>query len=140
MKQANDFLIDMLDFDTPETADDILWRACRPTEVNAVNSDVYLTVPFQAQKKGLVVEADSGIARKEYKLRVRAYGDGIIRLSIAFGDALPDDANPGLDSPMLEMHDSLVVEALSAQTTDSGWEIRDCHGRLRMRDCLQIQR
>jgi alpha-D-xyloside xylohydrolase len=127
MKQANDFLIDMLDFDASETEDDTLWRACRPTEVDAVNGDIYLTIPFQAQKKGLVIEANSEIVRKEYKLRVRAYGDSIMRLSIAFDDALPDD-----NSPMLEMHDSLVVEALLAQTTDSRWEIRDSHNRLRM--------
>lgn len=129
MKQANDFLIDMLDFDAPETADDTLWRACRPTGIScASNGDAFLMIPFQAQKKGLEVEANSEIARKEYKLRVRAYGDSILRLSIAFDESGPDD-----DSPMLEMHDSLVVETLSAQTTDSGWEIRDSHDRLRMR-------
>jgi len=134
MKQTNDFLIDMLDFDAPETANDTLWRACRPTGIGcASNGDIFLTIPFQAQKKGLAVEADSEIARKEYRLWVRAYGDSIIRLSIAFADPMPDDVNPGLDSPMLEIHDSLVVEALSAQTTDSGWEVRDSHDRLRMR-------
>lgn len=42
MKQANDFLIDMLDFDAPETADDTLWRACRPTGIScASNGDAF---------------------------------------------------------------------------------------------------
>src|SRR5512145_1650198 len=109
MKQSNDFLMDMLDMDTPEAINDILWRACRPTAVNAVNGDVYLTVPFQAQKKGPIVEANSGIARKEYKLRVRAYGDNILRLSIAFDDALPDHDDSTSNSPMLDMQASLTV-------------------------------
>ena len=59
MKQANNFMIDMLDLDLPQASDEILWRACRPTKIdNALNGDVFITIPFQAQKPGLSVEAD----------------------------------------------------------------------------------
>ena len=31
IKQNNNFVVDMLNLETPEAADDVLWRACRPT-------------------------------------------------------------------------------------------------------------
>jgi alpha-D-xyloside xylohydrolase len=129
VKQTNNFLFDMLDMETPEATDDILWRACRPTGISRTsNGDLFLIVPFQAQKQEWTVEADPEIPRKEYKLRVRAYGDSIIRLSVAFADVLPDD-----NSPMLAKHNSLTANPLSIQTTDTGWEIRDSRHVLRMR-------
>lgn len=35
MKQANRFMSDMLDFDDESSANDVLWRACKPTAIEA---------------------------------------------------------------------------------------------------------
>lgn len=115
MKQGNDFMVDMLDLDSPEATGDVVWRACRPTGARVLNSDVWFTVPFQAQKQGLLVEVDPGIQRREHALRVRAYGDQVVRLSIAFTGELSGD-----DSPMLELHPSLAVEPLSVREMEAG--------------------
>ena len=45
MKQGNDFMVDMLDFDLPEAQQDVLWRAYVPTAAEVGNSDIFLTVP-----------------------------------------------------------------------------------------------
>lgn len=129
MKQANNFMIDMLDLDSPQASDEILWRACHPTKIDhASNGDIFITIPFQAQKSGLSVEANLEIPRKEYKLRMRAYGKYMLRLSISFKGILPDDS-----SPMLEMEESLRTVPLAAQKTDSGWHIIDAHNVVRAR-------
>jgi alpha-D-xyloside xylohydrolase len=128
MKQGNDFMVDMLDLDAPEAAGDRIWRACRPTGARVQGEDIWFTVPFQAQKQGLLVEVDPQTERQEYQLRVRAYGEQVVRLSIAFGGEAPGD-----DSPMLELHPSLVVEPLSLRETDVGWEVTDRAGNIRFR-------
>ena len=127
MKQGNDFMVDLLDLDLPEAADDVLWRACRPTGARAVGGDVWLTVPFQAQEPGLLVEADLETTRRDVQLRVRAYGDQIVRLSAAFAGVTPGDDGPMLD----EMHPSLAAVSLSVRETGSGWEVTDEGGRVR---------
>jgi alpha-D-xyloside xylohydrolase len=128
MKQGNDFMVDLLDLDAPEAAGDVIWRACRPTGARVVDGDAWFTVPFQAQKRGLLVEVDPQVPRKEVQLRVRAYGDQIVRLSIAFDGELP-----GENSPMLELHPSLAVEPLSVRETVAGWEVTDRAGEVRFR-------
>lgn len=129
MKQANNFMIDMLDLELPEASDDILWRACRPTKIDsAANGDVFITIPFQAQKPGLTVEAALEIPRKEYKLRLRAYDKDILRLSLSFADEWPSDV-----SPMLAMDETLHIVPLAVQKTDEGWNILDAHNIMRAR-------
>ncbi|MBE2222096.1 MAG: alpha-xylosidase [Anaerolineae bacterium] len=129
MKQANNFMIDMLDLDLPEASADILWKACRPTEIeSASNGDVFLTIPFQAHKRGLAVEANLEVPRREYKLRIRAYDNDSLRLSISFIGELPGNV-----SPMLELDDSLGMLPLTAQKIDSGWQVIDAHNKIRAR-------
>ncbi len=127
MKPGNDFMIDMLDFDLPAARADMLWRACKPTAARVVQGAVVFTVPFQAQKHGMQVEADPEIARRDCELWVRAYGDAVLRLSIAFEDARIDD------SPMLEVHESLAPQPLVVLPTERGWDVRDAGGKLRAR-------
>ena len=129
MKQANDFMIDMLDLDLPEASEDILWRACRPTKIDTLsNGDIVITIPFQAQKPGLSVEADLEVPRREYSLRIRAYESDVLRLSISFKGEMPGDDSPMLDSTYFPCMDPLTVE-----TTDSGWIILDSRKVVRMR-------
>jgi alpha-D-xyloside xylohydrolase len=128
LQQANDFMRDMLDLETPEAAHDVLWRACVPTAAEAVDGDVYVTVPFQAQRAGLTVAADPSVPRKAYRLRIRAYGAGVVRLSIAFTGDLPTD-----EGPMLAIDKTLVHVPLAVCAVDNGWEFTDETGKVRAR-------
>lgn len=125
MKQMNKFRGDMLDMDV--VSDNIIWRACKP--VSAVERDgaVILEVPFQAQtdpKFG----SDTSIPRENHTLVIRAYGNAIIRASIAFDGKIPGD-----DGILLEWHPSLKPEPLKVIKTDTGWDILDSAQTLRMR-------
>jgi alpha-D-xyloside xylohydrolase len=129
MKQGNDFMVDMLDFDRPAAEQDVLWRAYKPTAVQAVGGDAILTVPFQAQKGGLRPVADETVAQQVFRLRLRAYGDAAggaaLRLSIAFDGELWEE------SVMLAVDPSLTPQPLAVTATESGWDICDGDGVLR---------
>jgi alpha-D-xyloside xylohydrolase len=122
MKQTNYHLFDFLDFDTNLNGEDILWRACKPTDITALNGDVLVTVPFQKQLLQNDIRPDTAAARKNYTLRFRAYGDKILRVSMGFGVAeMPD-------SPMLQLADGLKVLPLSFSKSEAGWTITDSKG------------
>jgi len=127
MKQANDFMMDMLDMDLPAAAGDVIWRACRPTGVREQSGEVFVAIPFQAQARSSKVAPDESVARKRYELRIRAYGGGAVRLSIAFEGEIQED------SPMLEWHATMRREMLSAKQTKRGWDVVDESGVVRAR-------
>jgi alpha-D-xyloside xylohydrolase len=127
MKQANDFMMDMLDMDAPTAAGDVIWRACKPTGVRQENGEVIIAIPFQAQKKSLKVAPDETTARKNHELRIRAYGGGAVRLSIAFDGVVQEE------SPMLAWHATMKKEKLAVSETKAGWDIVDEGGALRAR-------
>jgi alpha-D-xyloside xylohydrolase len=132
MKPAYDYLNDFLDFNDPAAASDILWRACRPTRAWEQAGDIFLAVPFQAhkpvRKADPVVEIDLQIPRREYTLRLRAYGEMTLRLSVAF-----DAAGWNEDSPMLAPDPALAPQALLLTGLEDGWEAHDAGGRLRFK-------
>ena len=128
MKQTNYHLFDFLDFDPELRKDEALWRACRPTDIRNEGTDVVLTIPFQKQKLSGEMEADRSAPRKEYRFRIRQYGDKILRLGIGFGagEEMPD-------SEMLQMDGSLRIEPLSFRKSEDGkeWTIIDGTGRVK---------
>jgi alpha-D-xyloside xylohydrolase len=128
LQQGNDFMRDMLDLETPEAAHDVLWRACIPQAAEAINGDVYVTVPFEAQRPGLVIHADHETPRKNYRLRLRAYGPEVIRFSIAFLGDLPGD-----EGPMLALDKTLTHTPLNVREAANGWEVYDDAGCVRAR-------
>lgn len=128
MKQTNRFMSDMLDFELPETANDVLWRACKPTGATTHDGAVYLSVPFAAQKQALVIQPDESRPHKVHQLVVRAYGDSVIRMTVAFDGQVPGD-----ESVMLEWDASLKSEPLDVRSTADGWEVVDTRGAVRMR-------
>ncbi len=127
MKQTNKFLCDMLDYDLPQAANDILWLAGKCSSVKEDTGRVILEVPFYAQKKGYNVERDDQIAHKIVEVSVRAYGDSIIRLSAGFNDVQPSD-----DTEMLQISPSVKVMPLTARKTTAGWDIVDAKSTVRM--------
>lgn len=126
MKQANQFLRDMLDLELPEAAGDVIWRACRPTDAECRGGAIFLTVPFEALLQGGKTLPNPGQARLSFTVRFTAYGDAAVRISVAFTGELPGD-----DSPMLEWDSSLKLEALSLTKSESEWRGVDTHGNTR---------
>ena len=127
MKQGNRFFEDMLDWESPAAATDLLWRAGKPTSVDERDGVVLLRVPFWAHRDR-TFHVDEDRAPQEFELVLRAYGRSVLRLSVAFGGELPGD-----HSVMLQRDPSLQPEPLSVRRHVGGWEINDSHGRTRMR-------
>jgi alpha-D-xyloside xylohydrolase len=130
MKSQNNPLADLLDFDTPEASQDVLWSAGMPHSVHTLNGCTGIELDFSAQtfnQEG--IELDKNIPPRRHTLWVRAYGEEIIRLTINFNDSeMPADEN----NPMLEMAGSLKQVPLSVAKNSDGWRLLDAAGKTRM--------
>ncbi len=123
MQQTNYQLFDFLDFSTTLDNGDRLWRACTPTEVEAENGDVFITIPFQKQQNSNEINPDTSEPRKNYVLRLRAYGRKIVRAAIGFGTEWMED------SPMLELDARLTTNPLHVEKTEQEWIVKDSHNQ-----------
>jgi Alpha-glucosidases, family 31 of glycosyl hydrolases len=123
MQQTNYQLFDFLDFSTTLDEGDRLWRACTPTEVEAKNGDVFITIPFQKQQNSNEINPDTSAPRKNYVLRLRAYGKKIVRAAIGFGTEWMED------SPMLELDARLTPNPLHVEKTALEWIVKDSHNQ-----------
>jgi alpha-D-xyloside xylohydrolase len=119
MKQTNYHLFDFLDFDLSLNGEDILWRACEPVHIEKQGTDVVITIPFQKQKCSNNICPDNTIKRKEYKFRIRAYGEKIIRVSAGF------DITDMPDSPMLDLSPELTITPLDFIKSQNEWLVID---------------
>lgn len=129
MKAKNRFLSDMLDFDVQDS--DIVWKAGKPLSASEQNGSVILTVPFTAQKVSggfKKLETHPDYSPVTHSVFIRAYGEDVVRISLA-----PTGTVPGDEGDMLEWHDSLNPEPLSLRTQEDGWEAIDSRGAVRMR-------
>ncbi len=119
MKQTNYPLSDFLDFDPAGPGEESLWRACFPTNMETENGDVVLTIPFQRMKATDDMTPDRTEPRREYHLRLRAYGDKILRITMGFGCRETEE------SPMLEFHPELHVNPLHTEIKANEWIVAD---------------
>ncbi len=127
MRQTNYQLFDFLDFEPSLNNRDRFWRACVPTDIEEQNGDIYITIPFQIQNNSNEITPDNSIPRKSYKLRIRAYGDKILRTSVSFdGNAIPEE------SEMLQYADTLKIIPLSFTKNETEWIIKDGKGNKRV--------
>jgi len=127
MKQTNYQLFDFLDFETNLNGSERLWKVGKPTRIFSEGDDVMVVIPFQKQKCTLEIAPDNEIAPVEYMLRLRAYGDKILRVAIAFeGEAMPD-------SLMLELDKELKIMPLNFRKSETEWLILDANGKVRAR-------
>jgi alpha-D-xyloside xylohydrolase len=124
MKQRAMFVCDMLDLDDPQASADVVWCAARPSAVRCEGDDAVLTVPFLAAKRrGMDLAPQEDRAPKEYQVRVRAYGEAVVRVTAGFGKAPLADTNP-----MLSFAPSMKPVGLSVEATPGGWVVRDPRG------------
>jgi alpha-D-xyloside xylohydrolase len=127
MKQTNFQLFDFLDFDTSLIGEEVLWKACAPVSIRVDGSDILLEIPFQKQKVSNDIAPALAAQRKNYFLRMRAYGERILRVAIGF------DQTAMTGSVMLAMDESLEVVPLQFVKSEYEWIIRDANGKLRAR-------
>ena len=127
MKQTNFQLFDFLDFDPALAGEDVLWKACAPVSIQTDGTDVLLEIPFQKQKIANDIAADREASPKNYFLRMRAYGDKILRIAIGF--EVPSMSG----SVMLEMDEKLTVVPLQFEKNDHEWMVKDSSGKVRAR-------
>jgi alpha-D-xyloside xylohydrolase len=125
MKQTNYQLFDFLDFDPELTGEDVLWKACAPVSIFSDGPDVVLEVPFQKQLVSNNIAPDLKESRISYYLRLRAYGEKILRVAIGFNVPVMND------SPMLEIDSTLNIIPLLIEKTPEEWCIRDASGVIR---------
>jgi alpha-D-xyloside xylohydrolase len=123
--QTNYQLFDFLDFSPSLDGGERLWRACRPASVREREGDVWITVPFQKQNNSNEIAPDFSAPCKDYTLRLRAYGDKILRLSLLI------DGDPGEDSEMLQVSDNLKIAPLTVEQDNDQWRIKDVQGYCR---------
>jgi alpha-D-xyloside xylohydrolase len=125
MQSTNYQLFDFLDFDINLKGKERLWRACKPNSYIVEDNDIIISIPFQKQIYSNEIKPDLTEKRKEYKMRLRAYGDKIVRMSIGFG------VDEMLDSPMLEIDKNLKIFPLNIENNDNEWIIKDIDGKKR---------
>ncbi len=129
MKQGNRFFEDILDWDLPEAAGDVLWRAGPATAVEERQGDAVARVPFFAMRDKTFYP-DEERPQREVEVRFRAYGRAVVRVTVELGDdAPPDDA----DNPMLCWDPTLSPEPLRVKKHERGWDLLDSRGLVRAR-------
>ena len=128
MQQTNYYIFDWLDFDKNLSRNESLWKAYPQTEIHEENGDVILNIPYQKQVLQEDMLADENVEMESHQLRLRAYGDSIVRLfTTMIGDEISDE------SDMLQMDSRLLHTPLSIETDDHGYAIKDPQGRTRAR-------
>ena len=126
MKQTNYHLFDFLDFDVELKRDEALWKACRPTDIQEKNGDIYITVPFQKQVKANDMQADESVARQSSTLIIRQYTHKIMRVFVAFnGEELSDN------SEMLQFAPDIQKLPLTVTENDGEWLVTTPDGTRR---------
>ncbi len=122
MKQTNFHLFDFLDFKTRLDGNEILWKARKPVSIEKLKNDIVITVPFQKQLCSNEIRPDTSVRPRNHHLRIRGYGEKILRLS--FGLDVPEMN----DSPMLEISPELKISRLDFDQKDHEWIVKDVNG------------
>jgi len=130
MKPKNNLLADLLDLDTPEASQDVLWTVSTPQTVRAAGGYVGIELDFSAQTLSAEgIAPNKSIPPKQHTLWVSAYGEEIVRLTVDFSrNAMPvSDHNV-----MLEIDERVKRLPLTVNKDSEGWKVMDTSGKIRM--------
>ncbi len=127
MKLKDMFLSDLLDFDSHEAENLILWRATTPVSVYESQNCVVAKVPFYAQSvKGNVLTICEEIEPRYYDIHLKAYTPNILRIVASFNGNQNTD-----DNIMFEWNPCVSSVKLKVVKTRTGYEIFDHYGQIR---------
>jgi hypothetical protein len=102
-----------------------IWKACWPADVICEGSDVVAFVPFQKQCSGSNHTPDMLVPRKYYRLRLRAYGEKALQISVEFND------EPAVHPSLRYIQNKAQIIPLSFNMTTNKWIIKDALGTTR---------
>ena len=126
MQQTNYYIFDWMDFDSDFSKDESLWKAYEPTAVNEVDGDILVTVPYQKQVLQEDMLADTNVPQRDYTLRLRAYGDAVVRVFTSMaGDEMSDESH------ILDIHPDMKKMPLNVRQRDGIYTITDANGATR---------
>lgn len=127
MRRTNYYIYDFMDFDLDLKRDESLWKAYSTDAISVTeDGDVIISVPYQKQVLQDDMLADTAVAQKAYNLRLRAYGDNIIRLFTSMtGDEMSDE------SYMLDVDKKLAHQSLNVRKDGTVYIVEDEKGHLR---------
>ena len=126
MQQTNYYIFDWMDFDSDFSKDESLWKAYEPTAVNEVDGDILVTVPYQKQVLQEDMLADTNVPQRDYTLRLRAYGDAVVRVFTSMaGDEMSDESH------ILDIHPDMKKMPLNVRQCDGIYTITDAKGATR---------
>lgn len=115
-----------MDFDPSLSKDEALWKAYEPTDIREDDGDIVVTIPYQKQVLQEDMLADRDVAQVAYELRLRAYGDSIVRVFTSMtGDEMQDE------SEMLALDANLKHSSLTIRKDGSVFVILDNEGKTR---------
>ena len=123
MQQTNYYIFDWMDFDSDFSKDESLWKAYEPTAVNEADGDILVTVPYQKQVLQEDMLADTNVPQRDYTLRLRAYGDAVVRVFTSMaGDEMSDESH------ILDIHPDMKKMPLNVRQCDGIYTITDAKG------------
>ena len=126
MQQTNYYIFDWMDFDSDFSKDESLWKAYEPTAVNEADGDILVTVPYQKQVQQEDMLADTYVPQRDYTLRLRAYGDAVVRVFTSMaGDEMSDESH------ILDIHPDMKKMPLNVRQCDGIYTITDAKGATR---------
>ncbi len=126
MQQTNYYIFDWMDFDSDFSKDESLWKAYEPTAVNEADGDILVTVPYQKQVLQEDMLADTNVPQRDYTLRLRAYGDAVVRVFTSMaGDEMSDESH------ILDIHPDMKKMPLNVRQCDGIYTITDANGATR---------
>ena len=126
MQQTNYYIFDWMDFDSDLSKDESLWKAYEPTAVIEADGDILITVPYQKQVLQEDMLADTGVPQRDYTLRLRAYGDAVVRVFTSMaGDEMSDESH------ILDIHPDMKRLPLHVTLRDGIYTITDADGKTR---------
>ena len=126
MQQTNYYIFDWMDFDSDFSKDESLWKAYEPTAVNEADGDILVTVPYQKQVLQEDMLADTNVPQRDYTLRLRAYGDSVVRVFTSMaGDDMSDESH------ILDIHPDMKKMPLNVRQCDGIYTITDAKGATR---------
>ena len=123
MRQSNYPLFDFLDLD--DIHGDVLWKACNPTDIAQSGEAVVINIPFKKEKVLNEISTDGQPTRVHHQMKLTAYGDQVLRISIGFGVSVMEE------SPMLELASELKITPLHVHRADKKWIVKDAKGKAR---------